>query len=168
MEKANYIAYYTLQLVIILFVSHIVIYRFNKKYKFILSDLLLIIIIGLVENFLFLLEYLFFNHGDFLHFEIIYIFLLFNIMLYCYMQFFNMSETARRIRIITLAYLNDKKIHDTNLNINDSIEMRLTRLLNLKQIKTDGHKYSISSKILLKTSMVINLIREILGIDYKY
>lgn len=75
--------------------------------------------------------------------------LIYALLGYCYFHFVNMSETARRIRILTELMevrggLSLREILE-RYNARDIIERRLTRLVNNGQVKCEKERYYIGN-----------------------
>lgn len=102
---------------------------------------------------------------------IIYSFIVYNCIGYCYFHIFNMSETARRIKIlIEIMQKGALSAEDLKLSYNTDlmIKYRLERLIGLKQIiKTNDNKYILSGKILLIGALFMYAWRKILGFNDK-
>jgi hypothetical protein len=94
-------------------------------------------------------------------------------LVYCllsisYFHFFNMSETARRIRILceleragSLSTRDMTALYKTT----DIIRFRLDRLVAMRQLKCEAGWYSIDGKVLYWTGIAITLWRRVLGLD---
>jgi len=164
--KDEFVIFYILVLLITLFILHIIGFRINKKYRIINSDLLFIVFIGNILNILIVFEFIFINFYEFFLINYIYIYIVYNLFFYCYLQFFNMSDTARRIKILIDMYQKKENSFYKPHYINNSeiIRYRLTRLLDLKQLKIIESKYYLSSKILLHICLCLLILRRLLGI----
>jgi len=100
---------------------------------------------------------------------LIYSFLMFNSMAYCYFHFFNMSETARRIRILVgiksgrVKTIEDMdKFYDTKGILNN----RLERLEQFSQIYSDAASvYFVKKRLLFCVSLLVNMWRKLLRFD---
>jgi hypothetical protein len=86
---------------------------------------------------------------------------------YAYFHFFNTSETARRIRILheiqdhgTLTEPDIRKLYDGG----DIINVRLHRLLELKQLSCKGGRYYLKGRQLYCSAVAIAFWRELCGI----
>lgn len=88
---------------------------------------------------------------------------------YFYFHFFNMSETARRIRLLVGISKGELKIVDDIkefYNCNDSLANRLDRLIKLSQLKESRKgEYEIAGRTLLFAATVIYAGRKILGFE---
>ena len=82
---------------------------------------------------------------------------------YCYFNFVNMGETARRIRIITELYcLPDGLTTEEILaryNAEAIIQKRLTRLIHNKQVIIAEGRYKISNLLLLSVAKLLVLMK---------
>lgn len=92
----------------------------------------------------------------------------FNCMAFFYVQFFNMSETARRIKLI-IAIKNGKitNINEIESDYEPSVMLgkRLTRLIGLRQIKLGANgKFILINSFFLNVSKIFELWKCILGI----
>jgi len=100
---------------------------------------------------------------------IFFVLVVFNCAAYAYFHVFNMSETARRIRI--LLYLHEQGGADKDSLIafyspSNMIEARLERLVEMRQIAlgSDG-RYRISGKLLPWAAHFIEGVRHVFGYD---
>jgi hypothetical protein len=97
----------------------------------------------------------------------IYVLMTVNALSFFYFQIFNMSETARRIKVLIgirsgkVGSLNDlDRYYDTS----SALDIRLERLEELSQVtKLPDGKYVIKGKFLYLGSYIIPLFRKILG-----
>ncbi len=84
--------------------------------------------------------------------------IVYNLLAYSYFHIFNMSETARRIRILYEVY-NSKQLRESEIaslySKDDMLTNRLERLLSMKQIKFSDNKYSLNSILLYYVAKVI-------------
>ena len=82
----------------------------------------------------------------------------YNTLAYSYFHVFNMSETARRIRILYEIY-NAKQLKISDIEslygVDDMLLNRLERLLSTNQIKLSGDRYSLNSRSLYYTAKII-------------
>lgn len=95
-----------------------------------------------------------------------YCLLVYNTLAYVYFHIFNMSETARRIHIlIELKKAGILKRHDIikKYTVEDVIDNRVDRLLELKQLKIEDNKYKINAYFLLTAAEIYDIWRKILG-----
>ncbi len=103
--------------------------------------------------------------------EIFYAFIIYNALAYTYFHLFNMSETARRIRIL---YEIDKKgalsqgeiaaIYGTS----DILDIRLERLLAARQLEYVDGRYRPHGRLLYFASLAVAVWRNILGFGKFY
>ncbi|MDP2682208.1 MAG: hypothetical protein Q8P28_05290 [Deltaproteobacteria bacterium] len=89
---------------------------------------------------------------------VIYGLAVYNALAYSYFHIFNMSETARRIRILYEIY-NAKQLKISDIEslygVDDMLLNRLERLLSMRQIKLSGNRYSLNSRSLYYTAKII-------------
>jgi hypothetical protein len=98
---------------------------------------------------------------------LLYVVLCFNAFGYCYFHFFNMSETARRVKIV-ITIKKGKALCDTEFDSaytpEEALRIRLERLEQLSQIrKGDDGNYRIRSRLFYRVSFLIMLFRYLLG-----
>ena len=97
--------------------------------------------------------------------------LVFNLLSYVYFHIFNMSETARRIRIILHLFKNGLSHIDElkyDYNPNDMVNSRLERLLNMNEITLDKYgRYHISSRAFIYVASFFKWVRSIIGFGSK-
>ena len=90
--------------------------------------------------------------------------LVYNSFSYVYFHFFNMSETARRIRILIQLYENNSISIDqlkNEYNSSDMINSRLERLLKMGEIKKDASgRYYSNHKIFSKIATGSSILRK--------
>lgn len=91
---------------------------------------------------------------------------LYNSLFYVYFHLFNMSETARRIRILYEIY-NREVVSDMDIKglykMEEMISIRLDRLISLRQIVYRNNKYLLSKKLLYCAARILEIWRRILG-----
>lgn len=92
---------------------------------------------------------------------------------YCYFQFINMGETARRIRLLRELYETPKGQTKEQIlakyNARDIIDIRIKRLLNNKQVILRGTKYYLGGTTVLFISKLILAMKWIiLGTDSEF
>lgn len=97
----------------------------------------------------------------------IYCFIVYTSIAYTYFHFFNMSETARRVRILyeinragSLNYKDIRELYSTP----DIVGVRIQRLLQTKQLKeeTDG-RYSLDGRLLYYAARFVAAWRGLIG-----
>lgn len=93
---------------------------------------------------------------------------------YCYFQFINMGETARRIRLLRELYEQPKGQTKEQIlakyNARDIIDIRIKRLLNNKQVIPRGTKYYLRGTSVLFISKLILIMKWIIlgaGSEFK-
>jgi hypothetical protein len=99
----------------------------------------------------------------------IYLFMVLAAVTYFYFHIFNMSETARRIKILSRIYKGEwKRENDLGgyREQTDPVEIRLKRLVMLKAVAlgNDG-RYVLKSRILLFAAGAVKAFRELLKIS---
>lgn len=80
---------------------------------------------------------------------------------YCYFHLFNMSETARRIRILTSCYLG-KPIDEHHYSLEAMIDVRIERLIMVDSLRIDGECHRPVSGPLLAAAAVLDWWRGLL------
>lgn len=96
-----------------------------------------------------------------------YCFIVYSCFAYTYFHFFNMSETARRIKIIYEVYRAGRMTpseFEAMYSTTDIVGARLKRLLETKQIKFMDGYYSVDGKLLLWAAIFIYMWRKIIGL----
>lgn len=97
-----------------------------------------------------------------------YCFIVYNAFAYTYFHFFNMSETARRIRVIYEIYRAGSLCMKDILYLyktSDVITLRLKRLVSTKQLKIEDGYYSLNKRLLYYAALFINEWRNLLGFN---
>jgi len=98
---------------------------------------------------------------------VIYALLVYNAFGYCYFHFFNLSETARRVKIVIgVRKGNVRKTQDLqeHYDYHSTIAVRLQRLEALGEIsKSADGVYRLHRYILYLASLMINAVRSLLG-----
>ena len=96
----------------------------------------------------------------------IYAFAVYTLAGYTYFHAFNMSETARRIRILHMLHDRDGipiAELDALYNPGDILSVRVERLIALGQIREAGGRYHLKGRTLLYAAMIIELWGDVLG-----
>lgn len=99
-------------------------------------------------------------------FAIFYSLVIYNALAYTYFHLFNMSETARRIRIL---YEIDRKgsLPESEIismyGTDDILDIRLKRLIDTKQLVCIDGRYLLNSRLLYYTALLVAGWRRILG-----
>ncbi|MFH1222826.1 MAG: hypothetical protein V1647_00610 [Pseudomonadota bacterium] len=92
-----------------------------------------------------------------------------NCGIYFYFHFFNMSETARRIKILVGMYKKEiRTVADVNrfYNYDEALNVRLDRLVQLSQLqKVDNSRYVVDNRLFYVISLVIMSFRRLLGVS---
>ncbi len=102
-------------------------------------------------------------------FKVVYFVLSTSLISYCYFHIFNMSETARRIKVL-LNVLSGKWVSMKDVgkyySETDPVSIRLERLEALGQISKDGEgNYCIKGTVLKTAASVVQVLRRILGLE---
>jgi hypothetical protein len=97
-----------------------------------------------------------------------YAFMVYNLMGYTYFHIYNMSETARRVRI--LYDINSKgslkKADIDNLyHKGDMVATRVERLLGLKQIKQNNGAYVLDGRLLYYAALLLAFWSSLIGLS---
>ncbi len=111
----------------------------------------------------------FMEHGEGLRYPawtLLYSLIVYNSLGYSYFHLFNMSETARRIRILTEVYRRGvvrgdelDSLYDTS----DMIDLRIERLLASGQIRDNRGRYVIQGRLLYIAARVLSIWALVLG-----
>lgn len=98
-----------------------------------------------------------------------FVLVVFNCAAYAYFHVFNMSETARRIRMLLYLYEQGGATAEelrTAYSPADIITTRLQRLVEMRQIGRDQEgRYHVTGRLLPWVANVIEIIRRLLGFD---
>lgn len=96
----------------------------------------------------------------------IYAAIVYNALGYCYFHLFNMSETARRVRVLSeinsAGKLTTQEIMSI-YDIGDMFDVRINRLLSMKQISQIGDRYVLRRHLLFYTAKIVSLWAHLLG-----
>ncbi|HBR16948.1 MAG: hypothetical protein A3G39_11035 [Deltaproteobacteria bacterium RIFCSPLOWO2_12_FULL_43_16] len=96
-------------------------------------------------------------------------FIVYAALAYSYFHVFNMSETARRIRILYEIYT-AKQLKASEIaslyNAHDMLHSRLERLLSMKQVKLSDDKYLLDRRSLYYAARIIAWWGNILGLPF--
>lgn len=127
-------------------------------------------ILGYIPTIFFLWSFVFYNISSNLELvtAIFYCFVVYSSLAYIYFNFFLLSETARRIRILYEIYRQDSLFEKDIMgiyNLSDIISIRLKRLVEMKQLRCANGYYSIDGKILYLAALVIAFWRNMLGFE---
>lgn len=74
---------------------------------------------------------------------------------YCYFHLFNMSETARRIRILTSIYLG-APVDEQSYSLDAMFDARLERLIMIKALRLDNGCYKADPGFLLAAASILD------------
>lgn len=80
---------------------------------------------------------------------------------YCYFHLFNMSETARRIRILTSCYLG-VPVDERNYSLDAMIDARIERLIIVRSLRHDAGCYRVVPGPLLASAAFLDWWRGLL------
>lgn len=89
---------------------------------------------------------------------LIYSLIVYNTLVYSYFHIFNMSETARRIRIIYEIYTSEELRASDIASLyraNDVLSSRPEKLLSMKQIELSGKRYLLDHRLLYNAARVV-------------
>lgn len=100
--------------------------------------------------------------------SILYAFIVYNLMGYTYFHIYNMSETARRVRI--LYDINSKgRLKKADIekfyHKGDMVAMRVERLLGLKQIKQKNGAYVLDARLLYYAALLLAFWSRLIGLS---
>lgn len=97
---------------------------------------------------------------------VIYTLITYNSLAYVYFHVFNMSETARRVRIL-IELRKAGRIGRQDIfkqySSDDIVDVRLDRLLSLKQLRVDGGIYRVDRRFLLFAAKAYSMWVSLLG-----
>ena len=151
---------------LILMAFHIIFARLNKNFlKLKISNQNAAIICELILNIPLLFIFYSLNKS---FSAVVYAFLVYNSLGYSYFHFFNMSETARRIKILIEIKKNNFLDIDTLTKDYESsfmVKTRIQRLIELNQIKLINEKYFLKGKILLFAAIIIMFLKKVLNLE---
>jgi hypothetical protein len=161
----------TLSILILLFSPfilmgfHILFIRINNKFKkVVISNQNSMILCEILLNIPVLSIIYLLNHS---FTAVFYAFIVYNALGYSYFHFFNMSETARRIKIL-LEIRKNKYLLVEELTVDYKsdfmVKTRLQRLLELNQIQLINGKYFIKNKVLLFAAIMVNFLKKVLNL----
>ncbi len=138
---------------LVLIATHIFVTRVKKEAKN--YQLVLIKIIASLDLLILLaVIFLKFNFS-----EIIYVFFSFNLFSYSYFHFFNMSETARRIKIL-VSIAKNEPLNETYSSA-QMLDLRIERLEKMGEINKIGDKYFLKRKTLFLISKLMNFLKKL-------
>ena len=166
--------YFVNAMLLFFILSHIVACRYiNRRGGFKSSQLFLIkfVLVMNIPLIIFVSLIGLFESRSFLQilYMLFFALLVFNAFSYAYFHFFNMSETARRIRMLILIFKKGITTLDKlqeNYSSDQMVTARLNRLLQMQEISTDNKGvYHISSKYFLKLAYFFNWLRYVIKFD---
>lgn len=98
---------------------------------------------------------------------ILYCFIVYNLLSYAYLHVFNMSETARRIRILFEIIASERNFTIEDLvdkrKPSDLIGIRVERLMAMGQLSLQGDKYMLKGKFLYFVAKIVERWGDLLG-----
>jgi len=100
--------------------------------------------------------------------DVIYCVIVYSALSYIYFHFYNMSETARRIRILCEIEQSGSVSPEELTSLyrtTDVVSVRLRRLVSLNQLHEEDGVYSIKGRTLYWAGMAILFWRTVLGLD---
>jgi len=153
---------------LVLMAIHALAVRWNARTRSETSQQkLLVKVIALVNLPILAAAYLVVGRNGFSPATLLYAALCFNAFGYCYFHFFNMSETARRVKIV-ISIRKGKVLSfdefDTTYAPEEALRVRLERLEQLSQIRRgDDGKYRMKSSLFFRVSYLVILFRYLLG-----
>ncbi len=98
---------------------------------------------------------------------IIYTFVVYNALAYSCFHVFNMSDTARRIKILNeINGFGEVKISGlrSSYSSEEMLGNRIDRLLDSRQIRRSGNEYILNSQLLYYTAKALNFWGRVLGL----
>ncbi len=153
-----------------LVLSHAIMVRWKIRSGVVFSGQVLLVKCNLVINILLILSFLAFVVSDARFSSAIYLMLTYNAFFYMYFHFFNMSDTARRIKLLLMIYTNQiERPEDLNdkYNSNDMLTNRLERLEQMGQIRFENGAYQLNNYFLVMVALLISLWNKMLHIRKK-
>lgn len=100
--------------------------------------------------------------------SLLYAFIVFNLMGYTYFHIFNMSETARRVRILYDIYTRGsitKVDIEKSYHKEDMVAVRLQRLLGLGQIRKVNGAYFLDRRLLYYAAILLAFWSRLIGLS---
>ena len=156
---------------LLVFILHIVAVRISVRYKFGIANQIIVIICSFIGHMPMaaVLWMVYLRHIATpveLIWAVFYSLIVYNALAYSYFHVFNMSETARRIRILYEIYTS-KQLKASDIaplyNANDMLNSRLERLLSMKQIKLSHDRYLLDRRLLYYAARIVTWWGCILG-----
>lgn len=148
---------------LLVFILHIAAARAFMRYKFDLPNQVVVIICSVVGHIpmavaIWMVYLRYVAAPVELTWAVIYSLIVYNALAYSYFHVFNMSETARRIRILYEIYTS-KQLRMSDMaplyNANDMLNSRLERLLSTRQIKLSHDRYLLDRRFLYYAARVV-------------
>ncbi len=157
---------------LLIFILHIAVTRVFMRYKFDIPNQVIVIICSFVGHIpmaaaLWMVYLRYLTTPVELFWAIIYSLIVYNILAYCYFHIFNMSDTARRVRILYEIY-NSKQLKESDIaslySANNMLDSRLERFLSMKQIKFSDGRYLLNRKFFYYVAKIVAGWGRILGL----
>lgn len=147
---------------------HIIFSHINQWLRVFKTGQELLFYLFILINILYFLIFIFyFDFEKSLSF-LLYFFLVINLFFYSYFHLYNMTETARRIKILIMIRANKASTQEDfvrNYDVKVQIESRLNRLVKMHQLSSKNDFYYLKSKVLLYVATIFIFIKNtILGI----
>jgi len=145
--------------IFVFILSHIILSNLDSKKNFFKSGQILFFFLAIFFNFLSLSLISLFESV----FHFIFFFLILNCFIYSYFHFYNMSETARRIKILLkIRNGNSLTLKDLRKDYDyiNQIKIRLNRLILNGQIKKKNDNYVLNSNFLYLVAKLFNFLRK--------
>jgi hypothetical protein len=148
---------------LLIFILHIAATRVFMRFKFDIPNQVIVIICSFVGHIpiaaaLWMVYLRYLTTPVELVWTVIYGFILYNILAYCYFHIFNMSDTARRVRILYEIY-NSKQLKESDIaslySANNMLDSRLERFLSMKQIKFSDGRYLLNRKFFYYVAKIV-------------
>lgn len=98
---------------------------------------------------------------------VFYCMLIYNALSYMYLHIFNMSETARRIRILYEIYSNSSLTREdviSKYKTENMLSVRLERLISMRQLARRGDRYVLNQRLLYYVAKILVIWRQSIGI----
>lgn len=148
---------------VLIFILHVAAARVFMRYKFDLPNQVVVIICSVAGYIpmaaaIWMVYLSHITEPVELGWAVIYSLIVYNALAYSYFHVFNMSETARRIRILYEIYISKQlKVSDMAplYNANDMLNSRLERLLLTRQIKLSHDNYLLDHRLLYYAARIV-------------
>ena len=144
---------------------HIVISQLNKILVIFNTGQEILYYLFFLTNLFFVLIFSLYFYDEYNLSYFFYFFFLINLFYYSYFKFYNMSETARRIRILIMIKTNKFfSVRDFKKNYNSytQIESRLSRLEKMHQLFNVNNFYFLKSNVIMHVAKLFVFVKSIL------